>query len=204
MAGAVPYVRMCAPGAGKLALTKRASQNDPVLGYAALPPAEVTPTIPEERVLRVRAARFPRRLGAAITDVLIIALVAALVTTLAALILQIPLPRSKELGPSLLVAGLLDRNPMALGAVGLFLGLGGLYQIYLGGMVGQSVGKRLFGLRVISVRGIAPSPVRSIVRYVALLLSVLPAGLGLLWALFDRERRAAHDHLAGTYVIVDD
>ena len=25
-----------------------------------------------------------------------------------------------------------------------------------------------------------------------------------LWALFDREHRALHDHLAGTYVIVDE
>jgi uncharacterized RDD family membrane protein YckC len=175
-----------------------------VLGYSALPTAEVTPTIPEDRVLRVRAARFPRRLLAALTDIIIISTVAGLVTMLAALILQIPLPKSKELGPDLVVAGLLDRNPMAVGAVGLFLGLGGLYQIYLGGMVGQTIGKRWFGLRVISVRGNAPSPVRSIVRYVALILSVLPAGLGFLWALFDRERRAAHDHLAGTYVIVDD
>jgi len=35
-------------------------------------------------------------------------------------------------------------------------------------------------------------------------LSVGLAGLGLLWCIFDRERRALHDHLAGTYVIVDE
>jgi uncharacterized RDD family membrane protein YckC len=184
-------------------LTSRDSDNDQVTSYALYPP-DVTPTIPEERVLRVRAASFPRRLGAAIADTLLIAAVAALVTTLAAVILQMPLPRSKEIGPDMLVAGLLDRNPMAVGALGLFFGLGGLYQIYLGGMVGQTLGKRWFGLRVISLRGHAPSPIRSIVRYLALLLSVLPAGLGFMWSLFDRERRAAHDHLAGTYVIIDD
>jgi len=33
---------------------------------------------------------------------------------------------------------------------------------------------------------------------------LLGAGLGWLWALFDREHRALHDHLAGTYVIVDE
>ena len=42
-----------------------------------------------------------------------------------------------------------------------FLGLGALYQIYLGGMVGQTLGKRLMGLRVISVRGLPPSPPRA-------------------------------------------
>jgi len=103
-----------------------------------------------------------------------------------------------------LLASLLDRNPMALGALGLFLGLGGLYQIYLGGMVGQTLGKRWFGLRVISTRGVSPTPSRAIARYLAQLLSVLPVGLGFVWCLFDRERRAAHDHLAGTYVVLDD
>jgi uncharacterized RDD family membrane protein YckC len=188
----------------KLALAAPGSHNAGVAsGYAGFF-NDVTPTIPEERVLRVRAAGFPRRFVAAVADVAIIAVVAALVTIIAALILQIPLPRSKELGPDLLVAGLLDRNPMAVGAMGLFFGLGGLYQIYLGGMVGQTIGKRWMGLRVISIRGQSPSPVRSIARYLAMLLSVMPAGLGFFWALFDRERRAAHDHLAGTYVIVDD
>ena len=70
-------------------------------------------------------------------------------------------------------------------------------------MVGQTLGKRLMGLRVISVRGLPPSPPRAIARYAALLLSVLPAGLGWLWCLFDREKRAAHDHLVGTYVVRD-
>jgi uncharacterized RDD family membrane protein YckC len=32
---------------------------------------------------------------------------------------------------------------------------------------------------------------------------MLPAGLGWLWCLFDREHRGLHDHLSGTYVIVD-
>lgn len=184
-------------------MSRRDTQNDPV-AYASLYSTEVTPTIPEERVLRVRAAGFSRRLAAAIADLVLIAVVAALVTVLAAVILQIPLPRSKELGPDLLVAGLLDRSPMAVGSLGLFFGLGGLYEIYLGGILGQTLGKRWFGLRVISVRGLAPSPMRSIGRYFALLLSTLPAGLGFFWCLFDRERRAAHDHLAGTYVILDD
>ena len=122
---------------------------------------------------------------------------------MAAVVLRVPLPTSKQLGPDLLLAGLLDRSPMVVGAVGLFLGLGALYQIYLGGIVGQTLGKRLMGLRVISVRGLPPSPPRAIARYAALLLSVLPAGLGWLWCLFDREKRAAHDHLVGTYVVRD-
>jgi uncharacterized RDD family membrane protein YckC len=182
-----------------------APQNDGVTSYAAsLPTTDAPVSARGERVMRVRAAGFPRRLAAALIDLALLAAVSAIVVVIAALVLDVPLPRGKELGPDLLVAGVLDRNPMAVGGLGLFLGLAALYNIYFGGLVGQTVGKRCLRLRVISVRGRTPGPIRGIVRYVALLLAVLPAGLGWLWCLFDRERRAAHDHVAGTYVIIDE
>ena len=108
------------------------------------------------------------------------------------------------MGPDLLVAGILDRNPMAVGAVGLFLGMAGLYELYFAGIAGQTPGMRLVGIRLISYRGTPPGPGRGLLRLVALGVSLLPAGLGWLWALFDREHRALHDHLAGTYVIVEE
>lgn len=156
------------------------------------------------RVLHVNAASFPRRLTAAVIDGIIVLVVASAVTAGAALALGVPLPRLKELGPDLLLAGILDRNPMAVGAAGLFLGIGALYHIYLGGITGQTVGKRLMHLRVIGPRGTAPGALGGILRFLTLLLSVIPAGLGWLWCLFDRERRALHDHLSGTYVIHED
>ena len=110
----------------------------------------------------------------------------------------------REIGPDLLVAGILDRNPMAVGAVGLLLGMAGLYQLYFAGMAGQTLGMRLVGIRLIYRRGRPPGPARGLLRLVALAPSVGPAALGWLWALFDREHRALHDHLAGTYVIVDE
>ena len=156
-----------------------------------------------QRVLRVRAAVFPRRLAASLVDLLLVTLVSATVTVVAAVALGVHLPGAKEFGADFVMAGLLDRNPMVLGALGLFLGLSGLYQIYLGGMLGQTVGKRLLHLRVISTSGQVPGPIVASVRFLAMLLSLAPAGLGWLWCIFDRERRALHDHLSGTYVIVD-
>ena len=169
--------------------------------YAATmaPPAARYP-----RVLHVNAASFPRRLVAALIDGIIVLVVASAVTAGAALALGVPVPRLKELGPDLLLAGILDRNPMAVGAAGLFLGIGALYHIYLGGITGQTVGKRLMHLRVIGPRGTAPGALGGILRFLTLLLSVIPAGLGWLWCLFDREHRALHDHLSGTYVIHED
>ncbi len=157
-----------------------------------------------ERVVRVRVTGFPRRAVAAFTDLALVFALTAAVTTTVALILHVPMPGFREVGPDLLVAGILDRNPMAVGAVGLFLGVMGLYQLYFAGMAGQTLGMRLMGIRLISVRGEPPGPGRGLVRLLAFVPSVLPAGLGWLWALFDRERRALHDHIAGTYVIIDE
>jgi uncharacterized RDD family membrane protein YckC len=158
----------------------------------------------EERVLRVRVTGFPRRVVAAFCDLALLLALTAAVTTTLAMVLHVPIPGLREVGPDLLVAGILDRNPMAVGAVGLFLGMAGLYQLYFAGMAGQTPGMRLVGIRLICRRGRPPGPSRGLVRLLALVLSVGPAGLGWLWALFDREHRALHDHLAGTYVIVDE
>jgi uncharacterized RDD family membrane protein YckC len=158
----------------------------------------------EDRVLRVRVAGFPRRAAAVALDAGILLVFTGLVTLIVGLLLQVPMPSWRELGPDLLVAGLLDRSPMAVGALGLFGGMTGLYELYFAGISGQTPGMRICHIRLISQRGTAPGPGRGMLRLAALLPSAMPAGLGWLWALFDREHRALHDHLAGTYVILDE
>ncbi|HVH58595.1 MAG TPA: RDD family protein [Vicinamibacterales bacterium] len=70
---------------------------------------------------------------------------------------------------------------------------------------GQSIGKMAAGTRVVSVdESAATSGVRlgqSVVRAAAYAVSVLPAGLGFLPALFGADRRALHDRLAQTRVV---
>jgi uncharacterized RDD family membrane protein YckC len=154
--------------------------------------------------VRVRAATFPRRIGASLVDLLLVALVSGGVSALAALALGVRLPTLKELGADFVMAGLLDRNPMVAGGLGLFFGISGLYQIYLGGILGQTLGKRLLGIRVISSRGQAPGPILASLRFLTMGLSLTLLGLGWLWCIFDRERRALHDHLSSTFVIFDE
>jgi len=173
---------------------------------ATLPARAEIPSVTRglaERVMRVRVTGFARRFAASVVDGTILLALALAVTAVTALVLGAPMPTTKELGPDLLVAGVLDRNPLAVGAIGLFAGLTILYQLYFASMSGQTLGMRMMGIRLISARGRAPGPVRGLVRVVALAVSVLPGGLGWLWAIFDREHRALHDHLAGTYVILD-
>ena len=72
---------------------------------------------------------------------------------------------------------------------------------------GQSVGKALFGLRVVPARGDSTvsrlSLARSSLRFAGYWVSALPLGLGFWWAAFDVQHRALHDRLAGTRVVYD-
>jgi len=67
---------------------------------------------------------------------------------------------------------------------------------------GASVGKRAVEILVIdATTGETISYKRALARTVLSVLSVACVGLGLLWALTNKERRAAHDLVMGTRVI---
>lgn len=67
--------------------------------------------------------------------------------------------------------------------------------------IGWSPGKRLLGLRVVDAQGAPPGIVRGFVRSLFTLAGEIPLFAGYLWALFDRQRRTWHDHLATTWVV---
>ncbi|HSC27303.1 MAG TPA: RDD family protein [Vicinamibacterales bacterium] len=90
--------------------------------------------------------------------------------------------------------------------LGAFLALlNGGYLVLFTVASGQTIGKMLSGVRVMSLPpGGAPARVSfgtAIVRAAAYLASLLPAGLGLLPILLSPDRRALHDRLAGTCVV---
>ncbi len=67
---------------------------------------------------------------------------------------------------------------------------------------GQSLGMRAWRLRLVSQSGGAVSWKQAVLRFFAAILSWVPAGAGFLWILVDRDRRAWHDRLSGTRVVV--
>lgn len=68
---------------------------------------------------------------------------------------------------------------------------------------GRTIGKRLFGLRVVDGRGLPITLEQSFVRNIVRALDFAPVfyGLGGLVALFDRDRRRLGDILADTLVV---
>lgn len=79
-----------------------------------------------------------------------------------------------------------------------------LYMVVSTGLTGRTVGMWMMSLRVVDVRtAMVPQTGQSIRRAVAYVVSLAALGLGFLYALFDAEGRAAHDHLSGTMVVRD-
>lgn len=88
-----------------------------------------------------------------------------------------------------------------VGRAGTFLVLAAIYLAIVVLWTGRTFGQRLLALRIVDDRGRPPTPVRACFRAVAQVLGTVPAALGPLWVAFDSERRAVHDHVAGTYVV---
>jgi uncharacterized RDD family membrane protein YckC len=61
-------------------------------------------------------------------------------------------------------------------------------------------GMRYAQLRLSTFEGQAPTRAQRQARLVAMLLSVVPAGLGLAWAIFDEDHLTWHDRLSHTYL----
>ena len=88
----------------------------------------------------------------------------------------------------LIAHGLLHGGPFTT------LGVFALEQVVLVGTVGASLGQRVAGMRVETLAGGFPGPLRATVRTVLLCLAV-PA---LIW---DRDQRGLHDRAAGTVLV---
>ncbi len=77
------------------------------------------------------------------------------------------------------------------------------YYGYLeGSAAGQTIGKKVLGIRVVDFRSGEPIGFgRGLIRYVGKIISSIPLALGFLWMLWDREKQTWHDKIATTVVV---
>jgi uncharacterized RDD family membrane protein YckC len=66
---------------------------------------------------------------------------------------------------------------------------------------GTTIGGLVCGLKVVRRDGAEINWDTAIVRALGCFLSMVVAGLGFLWIVFDEERQAWHDKIAGTLVV---
>ena len=162
---------------------------------------EATSRLRESAVPKVRAAGLVRRALAGAIDLLLIVSLFIGLQALASVIVGQGVPRLAQLGPGGLIDALLGGSALAATGLLLFVLLGAAYLVLFHAGAGQTIGKRLVGVRVIEGYGQPRGLGRAALRTLALIPSVGLVGLGVLWIGFDRERRALHDRLADTLVI---
>lgn len=92
------------------------------------------------------------------------------------------------------------REGVALAAIGVILGL--LYLVYQGlffSLSGATPGMRWARIGLCTFTEENPTRAAMRRRVLAELLSIIPLGLGMLWAALDEERLSWHDRLSGMY-----
>jgi uncharacterized RDD family membrane protein YckC len=67
---------------------------------------------------------------------------------------------------------------------------------------GQTIGMKAWRLRVETRSGEPLTWKTGVLRFVAVILSLIPLGLGFFWSMIDRDRLTWHDRLAGTRVVI--
>jgi len=66
---------------------------------------------------------------------------------------------------------------------------------------GRTLGMQSWGLQLETADGSKPTLAASSVRFFAAILSWIPAGLGFLWQLWDRDKLTWHDRISGTRLV---
>lgn len=139
---------------------------------------------PTARQRTIKLAPLNRRLMALMVDAsLTIAAFLSLAFPIVCRAGHLPGPRTVEL----------------LSAIGILV-VGAAYQALFVALASGTLGMRYAGIAVSTFEGRLPSRAERTMRLAGFVLSVLPLGLGLVWALFDEDGLMGHDRLSKTYL----
>jgi uncharacterized RDD family membrane protein YckC len=78
-----------------------------------------------------------------------------------------------------------------------------IYFAYQWAVSGKTLGMAIFGVQVVTMEGGPISPRQAVLRALGLGLTLLTLGIGFLGIVYQRERRALDDFVAGTVVVYD-
>jgi uncharacterized RDD family membrane protein YckC len=94
-------------------------------------------------------------------------------------------------------------NSMLAAVYVVALGLFALNFVFLAAKTGQTLGKRILGIRIVRENGMPFGLGGAVLRHVAgYFLSAAGAFLGFAWILWDRKQQGWHDKLAHTVVVL--
>jgi len=166
-----------------------------------------TPHLQHDQSLKGYYAGFVSRFVAFVIDIGVLALVAIIIGWTVTTILDF-----FGLSPSMesFTSSDINLRDYIANAIGIILLIATpimtfcIWVIYFVGswvLMGQTIGKQLLGLKIVSVDGSPVSFKQGIVRYIGYWISAIPLFAGYWWVLMDNERRGWHDRLSHTCVI---
>jgi uncharacterized RDD family membrane protein YckC len=86
-------------------------------------------------------------------------------------------------------------------AIGIIIAIA-YFTYFEGGPTGQTLGKRVMGIRVIDFNTGGPIGYsRAFIRYIGRIVSAIVIYIGYLWMLWDREKQTWHDKFANDVVV---
>lgn len=77
----------------------------------------------------------------------------------------------------------------------------GIYFIWFWTHGGQTLAMQTWKMKVVAKDGSALTMKQAITRYLFAVIGITTFGIGIIWALFDRDRQYLHDRLAGTRIV---
>jgi uncharacterized RDD family membrane protein YckC len=76
-----------------------------------------------------------------------------------------------------------------------------VYSVWFWSNGGQTLAMKTWRIRLVTRAGLPVRPAQALLRYLLCWPSFALCGIGLLWALIDRDRQFLHDRLAGTQLV---
>lgn len=67
---------------------------------------------------------------------------------------------------------------------------------------GQTLAMKTWHIRLVTIEGLPVRPAQALLRYLLCWPSFALGGVGILWALFDRDGQFLHDRIAGTRLVM--
>lgn len=77
----------------------------------------------------------------------------------------------------------------------------GIYFIWFWTHGGQTLAMQTWKMRIVAKDGSALTMKQAITRYLFAVIGITSFGIGIIWALIDRDRQYLHDRLAGTRIV---
>lgn len=68
-------------------------------------------------------------------------------------------------------------------------------------VTGQTLASQTWKLKVVSLQGKLLTRQQAVIRYLVASVLLLPAGITLWWAIFDKEQQFLHDRLLGSRIV---